>query len=134
MENPVADVIIGNIDGASMDRRQSAETAGAVQTRKAASENNYKELTKSRVERPEQLDSEKVKALNDFSTEEIKSAQANDESLRATWEKVMMERPDDRDSWITVKDGLLCRMKEVRGGQDMIEQLIAPQKFRQKIM
>ena len=72
--------------------------------------------------------------LMDFSTAEIREAQRNDASLAKSWEKVDMEGPENRDSWITVRNGLLYRIKEQQHGQGRIEQLLAPLKFRKKIM
>ncbi|GFR87561.1 zinc finger protein [Elysia marginata] len=133
VENPIADVIIGNIDGASEKGTEEKAAIGAVQTRKAAMKqrvnlDEYEEAIK-------EIDGgDKRISLMEFSTAEIKEAQENDKSLVKAWEKAETERPVDRDNWLTVKNGLLYRMKEHRNGSGTAEQLVAPQKFRNKIM
>ena len=133
VENPIADVIIGNIDGASGEHREESETACAVKTRSAAMKQSD---DSDRVEDEAVVNDEgdQTTPLMEFSTAEIREAQRNDASLAKSWEKVDMEGPENRDSWITVRNGLLYRIKEQQHGQGRIEQLLAPLKFRKKIM
>ena len=80
VENPIADVIIGNIDGASGEHREESEMACAVKTRSAAMKQSD---DSDRVEDEAVVNDEgdQTTPLMDFSTAEIREAQRNDASL-----------------------------------------------------
>ena len=85
MENPIADVIIGNIDGASGEHREESETACAVKTRSAAKKQSD---DSDRVEDEAVVNGggDQTAPLMDFSPAEIREAQRNEASFAKSWD------------------------------------------------
>ena len=92
VENPIADVIIGNIDGVSGEHREESETACAVKTRSTAKKQSD-DSDRVEDEAVVNIGGDQTAPLMDFSTAEIREAQRNDASLVKSWEKVDMEGP-----------------------------------------
>ena len=153
VRNPVADLIIGNIDGAvvvPVDNELTMVSVGAVKTRSISKSSVGDEVTSQKsstfdsvVESVE--DESTTKKLSTFdkceenpliklTSKEIQQLQRGDDSLKSMFDRVVKDTPEDCDVWFEVRDGLLFRRKKGRYGQSTVDQLIAPKQHRLQIM
>ena len=135
MEQPLYDIIIGNVDGAKDPEDDSTNRSNGT------AETDVPEQTQA-IETRQQKKLKPIKALAvpdgidaSIPIESIAKMQADDESLKNSWQKVQLDRNTEGspDSSFFTKNGLLYRQQLKKRGL-AVTQLVLPEPLRRRVM
>ena len=131
MEDPLYDLILGNIPSVSNVPDPTWRIEGNAITTRAQQEKSKKPIQPLKVPTAE---------LHDVNMEKLIKEQKQDKTLKKTWQRV--EQDDEgramlNGSWrIEVKDGVLTRVYEdsTSDSPKIIKQVVVPQLYRNQVM
>ena len=123
IDDPVADLILGNVPGIRTNHGGKGGSVALVTTR-AQAENDRKN--------PKPLPMPKIDKL-DVSPDELKELQKADESLKKCFEQVVPERALDKNTHCFVsKEGVLTRLYQ--SDTEVLHQIVVPKPLRLTVL